>query len=173
MNEPTIKALTLHQPWASLIAWEDKKFETRSWETPYRGLLAIHAGKTLDLEMYHSDAIQTLLQPYYDMGLCKDAEDAKKLFPLGGFVAMSWLLDCLKTEDLRKSQTYMHREWVRERSFGNFSAGRYAWHLGHTVSITNKIAARGYQGLWTPKGPVRERLDRIADHFEDMERVDL
>lgn len=37
--------LTLHQPWASLIAVGVKTIETRSWSTPYRGPLAIHAGK--------------------------------------------------------------------------------------------------------------------------------
>lgn len=38
-----MKALTLWQPWASLIAVGDKTIETRSWSTKYRGPLAIHA----------------------------------------------------------------------------------------------------------------------------------
>lgn len=41
-----MKALTLHQPWASLVAEGVKTIETRSWSTKYRGQLAIHAGKT-------------------------------------------------------------------------------------------------------------------------------
>lgn len=41
-----MKALTLHQPWASLIAVGVKRIETRSWSTSYRGPLAIHAGLT-------------------------------------------------------------------------------------------------------------------------------
>lgn len=39
-----MKALTLHQPWASLIALGYKTIETRSWATSHRGPLAIHAG---------------------------------------------------------------------------------------------------------------------------------
>ena len=39
-----MRALTLHQPWASLIANGVKTIETRSWSTNYRGPLAIHAG---------------------------------------------------------------------------------------------------------------------------------
>lgn len=39
-----MKALTLHQPWATLVALGIKTVETRSWYTPYRGPLAIHAG---------------------------------------------------------------------------------------------------------------------------------
>ena len=39
-----MKVLTLHQPWASLVALGVKTIETRSWSTKYRGPLAIHAG---------------------------------------------------------------------------------------------------------------------------------
>ena len=34
-----VKALTLHQPWASLMAWGVKTIETRGWATAYRGPL--------------------------------------------------------------------------------------------------------------------------------------
>ena len=38
-----MKALSLRQPWASLIANGHKTIETRTWRTRYRGPLAIHA----------------------------------------------------------------------------------------------------------------------------------
>ena len=38
-----MKALTIWQPWASLIACGAKRYETRSWATKYRGPIAIHA----------------------------------------------------------------------------------------------------------------------------------
>jgi hypothetical protein len=40
-----MKALTVFQPYASLIAFGSKWVENRSWPTSYRGPLAIHAGK--------------------------------------------------------------------------------------------------------------------------------
>jgi len=40
-----MKALTISQPYASLIASGEKWVENRSWPTGYRGPLAIHAGK--------------------------------------------------------------------------------------------------------------------------------
>lgn len=40
---PAVKALTLHQPYASLVACGVKTIETRSWRTNYRGRIAIHA----------------------------------------------------------------------------------------------------------------------------------
>lgn len=42
-----MKVLTLHQPWASLVALGVKTIETRSWSTAYRGPLAIHAAATM------------------------------------------------------------------------------------------------------------------------------
>lgn len=38
-----MKAITIWQPWASLIACGAKKYETRGWPTKYRGPIAIHA----------------------------------------------------------------------------------------------------------------------------------
>jgi hypothetical protein len=38
-----MKALSLTQPWASLVVAGAKKLETRSWPTYYRGPLLIHA----------------------------------------------------------------------------------------------------------------------------------
>lgn len=38
-----MKAITIWQPWASLIACGAKRYETRSWPTKYRGPIAIHA----------------------------------------------------------------------------------------------------------------------------------
>lgn len=43
-----MKAISLWQPWASLVPAGAKPVETRSWSTSYRGPLAIHAAKTTD-----------------------------------------------------------------------------------------------------------------------------
>ena len=43
-----MKALTIRQPWAWAIARGHKPVENRSWTTPYRGPLAIHAGLRWD-----------------------------------------------------------------------------------------------------------------------------
>jgi hypothetical protein len=43
-----MKALSLRQPWASLVVQGRKTLELRSWPTAYRGRLAIHASQTVD-----------------------------------------------------------------------------------------------------------------------------
>ena len=40
-----MKALTLWEPWATLVAEDVKTIETRSWGTNYRGPLAIHSAQ--------------------------------------------------------------------------------------------------------------------------------
>lgn len=36
-------AITLYQPWASAVVLGLKQYETRSWPTNARGIVAIHA----------------------------------------------------------------------------------------------------------------------------------
>jgi hypothetical protein len=43
-----IKTLTVHNPWAWAIIFGGKDTENRSWPTPYRGRLIIHAGQKTD-----------------------------------------------------------------------------------------------------------------------------
>ena len=42
-----MKALTVRQPWAGAIFELGKDVENRSWTTPYRGTILIHAGAVL------------------------------------------------------------------------------------------------------------------------------
>lgn len=43
-----IRALTIRQPWASLIAFHGKTVENRTWPTRWRGTVLIHAANTAD-----------------------------------------------------------------------------------------------------------------------------
>lgn len=45
-----MKALSLKQPWATLIVTGIKPIENRKWKSSYRGRLLIHASKTWDKE---------------------------------------------------------------------------------------------------------------------------
>lgn len=128
-----IKAITLHQPWASLIALGAKRLETRSWNPRWRGLLVIHAGKTLMLN--RGDRVF--------MSLLRDAgiHDPDKL-PLGAAVAVCELQAVYRTEEV------INRIDGRERAFGNYQPGRAAWHLVNVRPLLPPIAVKGQQGLW-------------------------
>jgi hypothetical protein len=88
-----MKALTLYQPWASLVAAGAKTIETRSWSTTYRGRLAIHAGArpvkasdgSLDLWREQTQAHVLNEQLGFD--------DPRGPLPLGAIVATCKLVD--------------------------------------------------------------------------------
>lgn len=47
-KEKKMKCLSTIDPFATLIAIQEKKIETRSWKTNYRGKIAIHASKNIN-----------------------------------------------------------------------------------------------------------------------------
>lgn len=84
-SERAVKAITIHQPWASLIAHGYKRFETRGWRTNYRGPLAIHAGKKIDHQ-----AVLMIARDYPRIW-----RDITPL-PSGSIVAVAELVECRK-----------------------------------------------------------------------------
>lgn len=50
-----MKAITIKQPWASLIAHGIKDIENRSWRTHYRGLIFIHSSQAIVNALYLTD----------------------------------------------------------------------------------------------------------------------
>lgn len=124
-----IRAISLWQPWASLIAANIKKVETRSWKTPHRGLLAIHAAKrpiTWDL------VDPNLKNSIFEMD-----------YPLGCVVAIVRLADCVEmTRSVIKEQSEL------ELSVGDWQLGRMAWKLEDIYPLSPPVPAKGYQGMW-------------------------
>ena len=67
-----MKAITLTQPWATLVAMGAKQVETRSWSTAYRGQIAIHAAKGYPKEareLCETEPFKSILLPAPLMGL--------------------------------------------------------------------------------------------------------
>ena len=52
-----MKALTIKEPWATLIIDGYKKYEFRSWKTNYRGKILIHAGMSEEKDMLNKGNI--------------------------------------------------------------------------------------------------------------------
>lgn len=49
-----MKAISIRQPWASLIVVGAKDVENRGWQTSHRGTLLIHAAKTRDVDAFRA-----------------------------------------------------------------------------------------------------------------------
>lgn len=132
-----MKAITILEPWASLIACGAKRIETRSWSTKYRGPIAIHTGKDRDKK---GDRIRHVIFKAEQFGI-KVPE-----LQFGSVIAIAELVDCI----------YMSPEWIdtvsdQEKYFGWLEEGRYAWILTNVHPI-DPVPARGKQRIWEWEG---------------------
>lgn len=133
-----MKAISLTQPWATLIAIGAKKIETRSWNTTYRGPLAIHAAKG----GYNDDLLLMKIEPFFTE-LTKAGIVSRLQIPLGCVVAICELVQVDHIKDgYSKYITY------EERSFGDYTPGRFAWILKNANQLSEPISAKGALGLW-------------------------
>lgn len=141
-----MKALTITQPWATLIAIGAKRFETRSWSTAYRGPLLIHAGKGLGpvggmrglRALCATEPFRSVLTDYELI----DFSDPAGL-PRGIIVAEARLVNCQKVDGLPPVGSSF-----RERYFGDYTAGRFAWELDDVRLHYSSGPVRGALGLW-------------------------
>jgi len=128
-----LTAITLHQPWASLIAKGYKQYETRDWPTNHRGPIVIHAGRK-------PKGKQELREHDKVMASFKDLlnEDC----PYSSVIAIAELTDVIcMTEEFIKEQS------PTELRCGNWAVGRYAFKLENVRPLA-PIPATGKQGLW-------------------------
>ena len=142
-----MRALTILQPWASLIAVGAKQIETRSWATKYRGPLAIHAGKgTQNINLCKQHIFWSNLWPYEIAAQYSLQERIDKFLPLGAVIAIADLVNCIKM-DYELICFWRETYGPDELAFGDFTPGRYAWILANVRRI-EPVAAKGMQGLW-------------------------
>ena len=134
-----IKALTLWQPHASLVAVGAKTNETRSWATSYRGPLAIHAARKWNREL----RALCLEEPFWTVLRAQPCFEPRAWdATLGCVLAVCDLVDCVPVERIRDSLS------EQEEEFGDYSDGRWAWVLRNVRRLPKPIQASGMQGLW-------------------------
>ncbi len=134
------KVLSLWQPWASLVAYGEKCWETRSWRTNYRGPLLIHAAlsrKGWGTSSY-SVKQQLSIARYGDPRKPRPGE-----YPHGAIVARVELVDVVEID-----QALIRATPLPERILGDWRPGRFAWKLEHPVMFNTALPCRGRQGLF-------------------------
>lgn len=145
-----MKAITIWQPWASLIYTGAKKIETRNWATKYRGPLAIHAAKRWDTELQSHLFTRQMyggLAPLvgkpldFTFNTYIDVTKIKNLYK-GAIIATCNLIDCVPVENLTLKDIEI------EQYYGDFSPGRVAWILDNVKPLKEPIKAKGKQRIW-------------------------
>ena len=122
-----MKALTIKEPWASLIIEGYKKYEFRSWKTNYRGKILIHAGLNIDKDM---------LERFKDYNLnCSQ----------GAIIGEAELVDCVLVDsklnqELRKIDPIVYGRSKHTETYG--------WKLENVKKYDVPIPCKGTLGLW-------------------------
>jgi len=151
-----VRALTLTQPWATLIALGEKRVETRSWPINQPETIAIHAAKGLAEPVCNEDGLRSYIaaEPF-DVALARHEIVVAEQLPRAAIVATVDVIACVPTQDL--DAALLELPAIRrhgfelaefEREFGNYSPGRWAWLLANVTPFDPPVPARGHQKLW-------------------------
>ncbi len=124
-----MKALTVKEPWASLIINGYKKYEFRSWKTNYRGKILIHSGKSIE---------KRNLDLYKDYNLD---------YSFGYIIGEVEIVDCILVDDKIQEKLLRDNKLVYGR---NSHVGLYAWKFDNIVKYidSDKLKVNGKLGLW-------------------------
>lgn len=139
-----VRCITLHQPWASLMACGAKHLETRPWRTKIRGEVYIHASqskKTLATLRHAPLAQIEAVEKALGLKMGRWATD----LPYGQLIARGTLHDCIPAADALTA-------FPDQRPFGEFTAGRFA-HAYKDITPISPIPWKGAQGFFFAEIP--------------------
>jgi len=150
MND--IRAISLWQPWAFLIAIGAKCYETRSWQTAYRGRMAIHASQHWGVRM----GVQCYQEPFFTI-----LSRAGIRFPArydrwtntGLGLDFGAVLAVAELVDIVPAATLLPQLGPQEIAFGDFTHGRFAWRYENVRPLVEPFPCTGRQGLFNVSIP--------------------
>lgn len=126
-----MKALSINQPWASLIALGHKRYERRGVQTNYRGRIAIHATAE---KRSHEEILG--IAAFQEDGLLPEK------LPFSAVIAIAEITDCIHA-----SQEVMRGLTELDKRCCGSAPGGYLWKLENVQAIA-PIPAKGQVGLW-------------------------
>ena len=136
-----MKALTIKEPWATLIIEGYKKYEFRSWKTNYRGKILIHAGLSLE----------------------RDMEERFKEYNLnyncGYIIGEADIVDCILVDEEFNKELRKINSLVYARSN---HVEKFAWKLENIKKYDSPIPCKGKLGLWNYEGAAYETRNEIT-----------
>jgi activating signal cointegrator 1 len=127
-----MKILTLHEPYATLVALGLKPYESRSWGTDWKGDLAIHAAKRNDA------GISADVKRINGFLVAYGHEPLLDVFAFGAVLAVVRLVACRRNPPTPPGLA---------GKLGFFGHGRVAWELADVRPLAEPIPWKGAQGL--------------------------
>jgi hypothetical protein len=145
-----VKALSVWEPWASLLAYGVKAYETRSWSPPidcYRVPIAIHAGKSLA-------GMEVLMRDANLLKVCDQRLGWGHPYAFGSVIAVGMIAFVLDTDGPVGREVL-----ATERLLGDWAPGRYAWRLTDVRLLRHPVPCVGRQKVWTLPAPVAQVIE--------------
>jgi len=136
-----MKALTIKQPWASLIAHGIKDIENRTWKTNFRGRIYIHSSTPKKFEIQLNDEQTRLALP-----VLKDAFSGN--LPFGAIIGEVDIIDCV----INHSSIWAEQSDVFRKTHSAGVVSRppiYNWVLANPVLYEDPILnVKGKLSFW-------------------------
>jgi hypothetical protein len=141
-----MKALTICQPYAELIARGEKRIENRKWATYYTGPLAIHAGRSRAW-------LKTYRPLPENMTFGAVVAIARLVACVRLALANDWLRNNRASHWLKTTSNSADYGWIIEHKHAE---GPWLWILDDVRRLAEPIPCSGQQGLreWTPDRPL-------------------
>lgn len=155
MSGGVYPAITLWQPWASLVAAGAKRFEFRSWPAPTHLVgrrVAIHAGaravrgrELIDLaaKLRGATAAETGLAPGPALDLLDRILGGEASLPLSSVLCLATLGRPIRDAELAER---LGTAWVNDSDRDEHS--NWGWPLNDIEVLFPYVPARGAQGWW-------------------------
>ena len=135
-----MKAISLLQPWASLVVMGIKTIETRSWNTKFRGEILIHSSLGKSGKIFSTE--------YPFKKFIKDFD----LLPFGKIIGSVTITDVIPIANLFMNDENINKLTFEEKAFGDYSDGRFAWLLDDPRIFKKPLPARGMMSIWEYPG---------------------
>jgi hypothetical protein len=85
-----VRALSLRQPWCTIVLFHGKRIENRRWNTSFRGPFLIHAAKAMTRREF-DEALECARQVLGDK--CPTERELRDQLKFGGIVGRARLVD--------------------------------------------------------------------------------
>lgn len=133
-----MKALSIAQPWAECIISKGKNIENRTWDTKFRGYVAIHASKSKDLGRFE------YCQDEYKYNLNPDNVD------FGVIVGIAEIVDVITKKDVTRET----KKWFQ---------GDYGFQLKNIIKLKKPVQVKGALSFWKLNGrPLSSVLTQLS-----------
>lgn len=122
-----MKAITIKQPWASLIVHGIKDIENRSWRTNFRGRVLIHSSAKGDIAKFGCLQLNQRLKIFNTPMSRIGFND----LPFGSIIGSVEIVDCVQNHP---------SIWANK--------GVYNWVLANPILFSEPIPAKGKLSFW-------------------------